>query len=111
MMAVLAVKLKNELKKHADNDMNLFFSLRNILINGDKRGCSGFVRNAATGSVVYITTETPVLSGLGYMYRYADNEEDYRGYRNRWAESMPELVREVCRMLKKTPQEDGDVRI
>lgn len=110
-MAVLAVKFKNELLRHADPNMALTFSLKNILVNGEKRGCSGFVRNEVNGSVVYLTTEQSTISDLGYLYRYADDEKDYRGYHNRWADDVLELAEEVCCLLQKTPAEDGDCRV
>ena len=109
---ILAVKLKNAIKKEAaNNNMELFFSLKNIIINGEKRGCYGFVRNVKNGSVIYVDTEEPVLSNLHYMYRYAEDEHDYRGYRNRWADTFEELVKDVCKCLTMTPEEARDIRI
>ena len=91
--------------------MNLQFTLRNISINGRKTGCSGFVRNLDNGSVVYVTTEEPCLSTLHYMYRYAENEKDSRGYHNRWANTLEELAAAIVDLLRKTPQEVKDFRI
>ena len=109
---ILAVKLKNAIKKEAaNNNMELVFSLKNIIINGEKRGCSGFVRNVKNNSVVYVDTEKPVFSDLHYMYRYAEDEHDYRGYRNRWADTLDELVKGICRCLMMTPVEAKDTRI
>jgi hypothetical protein len=109
-MLILSTKLKNAINKHA-NGMDLTFTLRNISINGSKRGCSGFIRNNANNSVVYVTTEEPCLSTLHYMYRYADHEKDYSGYHNRWANTLDELATEICRLLHSTPQEQNDRRI
>lgn len=109
-MLILSTKLKNAINQHAEG-MDLAFTLKNININGSKRGCSGFVRNNANGSVMYVTTEAPYRCDLRYMYRYADNEKDYRGYRNRWANSLEELATEICRCLHSTPQEQNDRRI
>ncbi len=110
-MLILSTKLKNAINKHT-NGMDLEFTLKNISINGSKRGCSGFIRNNANGSVVYVNTEEPCVSFLGpYMYRYADNEKDYRGYRNRWAKSLDELASAICTCLKSTPQEQNERRI
>ena len=109
---ILAVKLKNAIKKEAaNNNMELVSSIKNIIINGEKRGCSGFVRNVKNGSVIYVDTEKPVLSNLHYMYRYAEDEHDYRGYRNRWADTFEELVKDVCKCLTMTPEEARDTRI
>ena len=111
-MLILSTKLKNALKKRADElSMELEFNLKNIIINGEKRGCSGFVKNLNNGSIVYVTTEEPCLSTLHYMYRHADSFQDYRGYRNRWADTLPALVQGVFECLAKTPQEHGDRRI
>lgn len=109
-MLILSTKLKNAINAHAGK-MDLAFTLKNISINGSKRGCSGFIRNNANGSVVYVTTEEPYLSNLHFMYRYADNEKDYTGYRNRWANTLDELANAICTCLKSTPQEQNDRRI
>ena len=109
-MLILSTKLKNAINKHA-NGMDLAFTLKNISINGSKRGCSGFIRNNANGSVVYVNTEEPCLSTLHYMYRYADNEKDYKGYHNRWANTLDELASAICTYLHKTPQEANERRI
>ena len=109
-MLILSTKLKNAITKHA-NGMDLTYTLKNISINGSKRGCDGFIRNNANNSVVYVTTEEPCLSSLHYMYRYADHEKDYGGYRNRWADSLDALADAICTCLKSTPQEQNDRRI
>lgn len=107
-MLILSTKLKNAINSHA-NGMDLTFTLKNISINGDKRGCSGFIRNNANGSVVYVNTETLFIER--FMYRYADDEKDYKGYRNRWATTLDELASAICTCLHKTPQEINDRRI
>ena len=109
-MLILSTKLKNAINAHA-NGMDLTFTLKNISINGAKRGCSGFIRNNKNGSVVYVNTEEPCLSTLHYMYRYADNEKDYTGYHNRWANTLNELASAICTCLHKTPQEQNDRRL
>lgn len=109
-MLILSTKLKNAVNKKA-NGMDLQFTLANITINGNKRGCSGFIRNKANNSVIYVTTEEPCLSSLHYMYRYANNEKDYKGYRNRWANTLEELATAICICLQHTPQEVNDIRI
>ena len=109
-MLILSTKLRNAITKQA-NGMDLTFTLKNISVNGSKRGCDGFIRNNANGSVIYVTTEEPCVSYLHYMYRYADNEKDYKGYRNRWANTFDELVASICMCLQKTPQEQNERRI
>ena len=109
-MLILSTKLKNAINTHS-NGMDLTFTLKNININGSKRGCSGFIRNNANGSVVYVTTEEPCATFLKpYMYRYANHEKDYHGYHNRWANTLDELTTEICRLLRSTPQEQNDRR-
>jgi hypothetical protein len=110
-MLILSTKLKNAINKHA-NGMDLTFTLKNISINGSKRGCSGFIRNNANGSVMYVTTERSCATFLKpYMYRYADNEKDYKGYHNRWANTLDELASAICTCLHKTPAETNERRI
>ena len=110
-MLILSTKLKNAINSHA-NGMDLTFTLKNISINGSKRGCSGFIRNNANGSVVYVNTEEVFLTSVTrYMYRYAYDELDYTGYRNRWAKTLDELASAICACLHKTPQEQNDRRI
>lgn len=109
-MLILSTKLKNAINAHAKG-MDLTFTIKNISINGSKRGCSGFIRNNANNSVVYVTTEEIRLCNLHYMYRYANHEKDYRGYHNRWADTLDELATNICRLLHSTPQEQNDRRI
>jgi len=108
-MLILSTKLRNAIKAHS-NGMDLTFTLKNISINGSKRGCSGFIRNNGNDSVVYVTTEEPCMSNLHYMYRYAMSEKDYTGYHNRWANTLDELATGICRCLKSTPQAQNDRR-
>lgn len=107
---ILSTKLRNAINNAAydETKKDLEYFLKNISINGVKRGCSGFVKNKTNGACVYITTE-PYNSRL--MYRYADNERDFTGYHNRWADNLNELVRNVLLMLDKTPAETRDKRI
>lgn len=69
-------------------------SVKNIDINGQKRGCSGFITNTSTGKVCYITTE-PFFDGgkgsglwrdenKGVMMRTAKNTKDYTGGTNQF---------------------------
>ena len=109
-MLILSTKLKNAINAHS-NGMDLTFTLKNISINGEKRGCSGFIRNNANGSVVYVNTETTPRADLRYMYRYANHEQDYNGYHNRWAKTIDELASAICTCLHKTPQEANERRI
>lgn len=73
----LMTKLKNKICKRIPKE-DLHFALRNININGEKRGCSGFVTYLPTGRCVYVDTEPSVLACKeNMMYRYARDEKDY----------------------------------
>lgn len=107
MALILAQKLRNELyKEAAKSDMAILVTLRNITVNGAKRGCSGHVRNRGTGIVMYVNTEgscyEPLLDKA--MYRYAADEKDYSSARipngfNQWCDEA-ELAACVITGLK-----------
>jgi len=83
---ILATKLKNRFSPaHA-------VALKNIAINGDKRGCSGFV--SLHGVHVYVNTEGVL------MYRTAAHTKDYHGGANRFAKDIDALVRGVGELLQ-----------
>ena len=115
---ILSVKMQNALEKEAEkHGYNLEYNIKNISINGSKRGCSGFVTNTANGSCVYFTTDLSCFSHLGFMYRYADNDKDYKGYLNRWTglnddrRPLTVLAESIVNLLGKTPKEANDRRI
>lgn len=111
---ILAVKMKNALKKANEKyGYDLEFNIKNIVINGAKRGCSGFVTNKTNGSCVYLNTERTGLTGMGLMYRYADNDKDYHGYHNRWTEeyNLDKYAESIVDLLWLTPKEANDRRI
>ena len=95
---ILSTKLKNSLIKLA-KDMNLEYSFKNISINGQKRGCSGFVRNPSTNTTVYISTE-PIY--CGFLRRYAKDMKDYGGIHsiNHFSKSLSQLASDVYSMLQ-----------
>jgi len=87
-MKILATKLKNQFSTaHA-------VALKNIRVNADVRGCSGFI--SLHGVHVYVNTE--VLGG-GYMYRTAQHVKDYTGGRNMWTKDLAGLVAGVNNLL------------
>ena len=94
--AALAVKTKTAIKKAFGGELE--FSLKNINVNGVKTGCSGFVKNPANGSIVYVDTEPSVCGNTVYC-RYANDFGDYRGYRNHNLKNFDALVREAAEML------------
>lgn len=108
MAIILSTKLKNAINKHMPN---MEYMLKTISINGNKRGCSGFIRNPQNNAIVYVNTEEPVLSSLHYMYRYADNIKDYTGYHNRWANTLDELAKGIADLLKTPVSETKDCKL
>lgn len=109
---LLSTKLKNLITKASkDKDVDLEFYFKNILVNGQKRGCSGFVKNKKNGLIVYVDTERSVLSSLkNYVCRYADNIKDYTGYRNRWCDTPEQLVSNICDLLTNPNEKARDIR-
>jgi hypothetical protein len=90
-MAILSTKLKNQFSP------SYAVALKNISVNGDKRGCSGFV--SLGDSIVYVNTEP--CGSLGLMYRTAKHTKDYTGGVNRWAKDLDSLVLGVNALLNK----------
>jgi hypothetical protein len=88
-MLILSTKLKNQF---TPTDQ---VHLKNISVNGDKRGCSGFIQRGA--AIVYVNTE--VLGG-GYLYRTAAHLKDYSGGVNRYAKDLDSLVAGINSFLK-----------
>jgi len=89
-MIILSAKLRNQFPSVYQT------ALRNVSINGDKRGCSGFISH--NGNIVYVNTE-PCFN-LGLMYRTAESTKDYTGGVNHWAHNLEELVAGVNNFLK-----------
>jgi hypothetical protein len=88
-MLILSTKLKNRFSAaHV-------VALKNIRVNADVRGCSGFI--ALNGAIVYVNTEP--CGSLGYMYRTATHMKDYTGGVNRWAKDIDALVAGVNQLL------------
>lgn len=88
-MLILSTKLKNQFTPAHQ------VHLKNISVNGDKRGCSGFIQRG--DAIVYVNTE--VLGG-GYLYRTAAHLKDYTGGVNRYARDLAGLVAGINQLLK-----------
>lgn len=82
---LLSTKLRNQIKKIQPEGLE--FHLKNIKVNGQNRGCSGFIKNVSNGNIVYVNTEKSCYSPLAdkNLYRTAKDLKDYTGGRNRWA--------------------------
>ena len=90
-MPILSTKLKNRFSP------SYTVSLKNISVNGDKLGCSGFI--SLGDSIVYVNTEP--CGSLGLMYRTAQHTKDYTGGVNQWARDLDSLVSGVNALLNK----------
>lgn len=75
-MPYLKTKLTNRICKILLKE-NCRFNLKNIIINGEKRGCSGHITFIPSGRCVYVNTEPLITDPSKMMYRYAKNEEDF----------------------------------
>lgn len=84
MELFLKAKTKNRIQKYGDFE----YHLRNFSINGNKRGCYGFVVNPTNGKIVYLNTEESCYAPFHnqVIWRSAAHLEDYRGGRNRWSD-------------------------
>lgn len=89
-MLILSTKLKNRFTGVTD------VRLKNISVNGIKRGCSGFI--SRDGVIVYVNTEP--CGSLGYMYRTAKHLKDYTGGVNCWAKDLNSLVDGINSLLR-----------
>lgn len=103
---LLSRKLCNQLNAAAkQNRIQISTSLKNISVNGVKRGCSGFVLNTDSGSCVYVNTEKSILGEFAEMslYRYAADTQDYssNGLKNGWNRFAPDklLATEIISLL------------
>lgn len=97
-----STQVKNCFKRAGVIDNYLFY-LRTISVNGQKRGCNGFIANPENGKICYIDTEPHLMGGLfgnpskTLMYRQAVDIKDYTGGNNRWGrcENIAEYVTEL----------------
>jgi hypothetical protein len=94
-------KVKNAINKTKPNFF--VFNLNNIRINGQLRGCSGFITNPENDAIVYINTEKSVMDGNSMLFRYARHEKDYQGLTNRWATTNDFIPSVIAALQKGTP--------
>lgn len=92
--ALSATKLRNALLKARPG---LDTALKNVRVNGQLRGCNGFVRDPKTGNIVYVSAEENFGSSNVYA-RTASSMRDYTGGRNNMT-SYDELVSTVLSLL------------
>lgn len=80
-MVILATKLKNNIiKANKFKNLELSFHLKNIVRNGIKYGCSGFIKNERNGKIVYVNTDTDDTPNFGLLYRTAPALKDYSNH-------------------------------
>ena len=72
-------------------------TIKNIRINGQPRGCSGFIVNPANGKIVYVNTEQG-SQNRGALYRTAKTTKDYTGGHNNFADN-DDLAQKVVELL------------
>lgn len=112
---LLSVKLKNGLTSLAEQmGMDITTHLKNITVNGQKRGCSGFV--TCGESCVYVTTEHSCYGPISdkSMCRYAKDTEDFssNGLKNGYNQFVADdfLAAKVipCSKMAKASPAEGD---
>jgi hypothetical protein len=96
MAAILMTKVKNAIKKELGD--GIIFNLHNNSVNGVRRGCSGFATNPANGITVYIETE-PSCFDKSMYYRFAKDNKDFSGCRNRTVYDFESLIGGICECL------------
>lgn len=96
---LLSTRLKNLVKKEGGTDYE--YDLQNIVLNGVKKGCSGFITNPNNHLCVYVNTEHSCYHPLAskFMYRSAKDTKDFTGGTNLWADSEETLAKEIVRHL------------
>lgn len=106
-MAILATKLKNAFNKYEDKD-KYSMSFKNVSVNGDKRGCYGFITNLENDVCVCINTEQTSMN-LGMFYRYCEQQGEHTGGINHFAHSLEEIVENTRKMLENPQQAENEL--
>ncbi len=88
-------KLKNALLKIQPD---LLVELKNVRVNGQLMGCTGFVTNPGNGKVVYVCTDNNHGTSPDPYYREAKSNRDYTGGRNHFS-TNDDLANDVVAML------------
>lgn len=95
MKPLLALKLKRELLAL---NAGLTVQLKNVAVNGEKMGCSGFVTDPGTGRIIYINTDHNHGTSRQALFRVARHEKDFSGGRNHFAKHT-DLAEEALQLL------------
>lgn len=90
-------KLKNRLTKL---DPELVCHLKNVRVNGQLRGCSGFVVNPHNGRIAFVSTDCYHGDRCPEaLYREAESLHDYHGGLNHFC-SYAQLPSELVEFLR-----------
>ena len=96
MHPLLALKLKRQIL--AANPA-LDVQLKNVAVNGEKMGCSGFVTDPGTGRIIYISTDHNHGTSRQALFRAARHDRDYHGGHNHFTKHA-DLAQDVVELLK-----------
>lgn len=89
--AISVTKMRNAMKKLGYELVNA----RNDRCNNVLEGSSGFIKDPASGRLVYFSADASACyNGDKVLYRTAEHDHDYTGGYNRYAD-FPELGRAV----------------
>lgn len=94
---LLANKLHNRIKAL---DGTVEISLRNVRVNGESLGCSGFIVDPKTNAHVYIDTDNNHGTNTKALYRRAKHAKDYTGGMNHFT-SYDQVAEDALALLKK----------
>lgn len=75
---------------------DLKFDLKVVRINGEMRGCSGFITDPHTNIILYVNTEECIKGKI--LARYARSTEDFTGGINNFVDAN-NYVSEILKML------------
>lgn len=73
--------LQNRVRQYLPN---VEFHLKNVNVNESKRGCSGFIVNTKTDTILYVQTED-TFNQNRVLFRYARDLKDYVGFYNQYS--------------------------
>ena len=106
--AIGIMKVRNAVRRFFGANAELV-NAKNIRVNGELRGVSGFLKYK-DGRFVYFNTERSCYGPLSdkVMFRAAKNEKDYTGGYNCWCNDHPfDLVKAIDRLLQTGGDEYG----
>lgn len=83
-MLATSQKIKHRLNALLNKD-DIIYSIKNVRINGQPHGCSGFIYYKPTKVTVYVSTDFDGFrDNTACLVRYALNDKDYRGFQNQY---------------------------